>query len=171
LTILATAIPSGSQWKKIRELRRRLAQLPGEPAWRVIATQTDAEHYAAIWTKLRTPAPVAVFKTHFDVPFLPRTRFNRWRYGRITDANLVRTPEEEATLREPNRARLFLDRPFVVGWPTLADESSLQRLDHAFLSLLAPTRMDPVNGPRRSFAHIELAYITHFYSIRRATRS
>jgi hypothetical protein len=167
LTIAAEAAPQGSSFARASALRRRLKALPPESAWRVIATHSDAEHYAAIWHKLATPAPIAVFKTQFHVPHIAKTKFNKWRFGKITDANLIRTREEETTLRTPgdaDRARLYLDRPFVVGWPVLAEDSSLKRLDHAFLSLLAPTRVDPLNGPKRSFAHIELAYITHFYS-------
>ncbi len=165
LEVKAIDVPSGSLWLRIRALRAHLRALPLEPRWRIIAAASDAEHFAAIWTKSATPSPVAVFKTQFHVPDLRRTRFNKWRYCKITDANLLRTREDEAALRvRDDRNKLFLDRPFVVGWPTLADDASLKRLDHAFLSLLAPTRIDPVNGPRRSFAHIGLAYITHFYA-------
>jgi hypothetical protein len=167
LSVVISDPPRGSRWQKLRQLRTRLKQLPPEPGWRVFAAHSDAEHYAAIWTKLATPTPIAVFKTQFDVRFLPRTRFNKWRYGKITDANLLRTRDDEAKMRVPgdsDHSRIFLDRPFVVGWPTLEHDASLHRLDHAFLSLLAPTRNDPVNGPKRSNAHIALSYVTHFYA-------
>lgn len=130
----------------------------------VIAADTESEHWAAVLYKMFARHPVAVLKTRFAPKPLPPTRINRWRHNRMTAANLFLSRDDENLMRvRDDRTRLWMDNPCVLVQEKLGDDSAVKMLAHAFLSLLQPTRDDPVNGFKRDLSHLRVAYVTHFY--------
>jgi len=130
----------------------------------VIAADTESEHWAAVLYKLFARHPVAVLKTRFSPTPLPPTRLNRWRHNRMTAANLFLSRDDENLMRvRDDRTRLWMDNPCVLVQEKLGEDGAVKMLAHAFLSLLQPTRDDPVNGFKRDLSHLKLAYVTHFY--------
>lgn len=92
---------------------------------------------------------------------IKRSLLNRFIYNRLTDVNLFIDLAAKANSGAPGF--MGLKRPMVLTQEHLGDECVTTMLEHAYSSLLMPSRLDISGNIKKDYSDLRLAYITHFY--------
>lgn len=92
---------------------------------------------------------------------IKRSLLNRFVYNRLTDVNLFIDLAAKANSGAPGF--MGLKRPMVLTQEHLGDECVTTMLEHAYSSLLMPSRLDISGNIKKDYSDLRLAYITHFY--------
>jgi len=129
----------------------------------VIHAHTPLDHLAAVDWRKRFPR-VFIIATWYDQLKIDSSSGNRQLYCNATAVNMF----IDATVRDAMHSRvpdgcLKLANPMLIDQPALGPHRRMAMLEHCYLSLLHPNRAHEISGNKRSFSHIRLSYITHFY--------
>jgi len=162
--LLGSRIREGFELRVVPGGTARPDEIRREFPFAIVHTFTCEDQKVFAEWKRRSGAAVFLLRTWFAPEAIPETRENRLLHSRATDVNVVVGHETLRRMREDRpKGTLLLDNPFVVDEaPDLAG-IWIDRLEHCYLALTAPTRRHPVGGEIADWSHIRLTYITHFY--------
>ncbi len=129
----------------------------------VIHTHSALDHAAAVTYHAECPT-VFVIATWYDISPLENSSKNRTNYVHATAVNMfIDAAVRDAMHSRVTNGNLKLPNPLLIHQPHLGPDSHSKMLEHCYLSLLMPRRNHEISGNKRSWSHIRLSYITHFY--------
>lgn len=138
-----------------RSLKRQLKLL--KPS--IVQTFSVNDHRAAVhfWTH-----PYYLLATHLHASqAIVSGKMNHLIYNRLTDLNLFL--DRAAMAHNEQSGYLTLKCPVILTQEQQGVDSVYNMLDHAYASLLRPTRLDINGNIKQDYSDLRLAYITHFY--------
>ena len=178
---------SGSSHIDIEEIPHSLAeslkQLDQQQIFDCIVANTLAEHEVAVeFKKERNAKPVYVVRNRLAAEPILRTKEAKRFHNKLTDINCFfedntrffynpaweRIPEikalyEEKLSKDELKQVMSLKNPCALNQQSLGEDHLKLMVEHVFLSLFYPTRQHKVSGSKRSYSHIKVSYVTHFY--------
>lgn len=145
-------------------LHGELTQLGGRKKIRVIHAHSSLDHLVAVaWRQSQQPE-LLVIATRYEEERLAKTARNQRIHCHATAVNLfLETAVRDAMYYQTPDGCLKVANPMLLEQPGIGADGILTMLEHCYLALLEPTRKQQISGEKRSYAHIRLAYITHFY--------
>jgi glycosyltransferase involved in cell wall biosynthesis len=128
-----------------------------------VHAHSSLDHLAAVTWRKKYPQ-VFIIATWYDYLKIENSSGNRDLYCNSTAVNMFL----DATLRDSMHSKVpdgcvKLANPMLIHQPNLGPQNLISMLEHCYLSLLHPNREHEISGNKRSYYHIKLSYITHFY--------
>jgi hypothetical protein len=129
----------------------------------VVHAHSSLDHEAAVDWRKKLPR-IFIVATWYEYSEIGSSSKNRYLYCNSTAVNMF----IDASVRDAMHSKvaagcLKLANPMLIDQPSLGPQKQMAMLEHCYLSLLHPSRVHEISGNKRSFSHIKLSYITHFY--------